>query len=270
MFNYAFEPLYFDALKEYRNLQTDKPLIALTMDWRVENHPDGTRRYACRKLKFLEYSNSIVKNGGVTFITMFEDKLDELIPFFDGILISGGRDIHPKFYGQEVNGTNLLSDDSRYIYEFELFQKSPKTIPMLGICWGEQFLNVAEGGSLIQHIPTSDKHAKHMVECRVIPNTLLYNQIGDKMIDRCTHHQAVDKLAEGYKVSSVDEDGIIHAIEKIRDGIWRVGIQSHPEHQGTEQDPSPFFEKNQNLFKAFIEQAKEFKRLKGIKTHHTL
>ena len=74
----------------------------------------------------------------------------------DGLVIPGGRDLNPKFYNQETQGSNIEEDSlKRYPFMKQLYEELSKDIPVLGICWGFQFLNVVHGGTLNQHISDS-------------------------------------------------------------------------------------------------------------------
>ena len=79
---------------------------------------------------------------------------------FDGLVLTGGADIHPRYYGEEINGSKGINEelDAMQFHALEKFVQAKK--PILGICRGHQVLTVAFGGKLIQHLPSSDRHAR--------------------------------------------------------------------------------------------------------------
>ena len=146
-----------------------------------------------------------------------------------GLIIAGrDRDIHPKYYGKEPDeNIEYPEDDYEDELDFKLietFNKSNK--PILGVCSGLQSLNVYFGGTLKQHI---DNHTsengliKHNIT--VEKDSFLYSIYGEKSLVNTIHHQAINKVADGFKVTAIAEDGIIEAIENGK----LIGIQWHPE-----------------------------------------
>lgn len=151
----------------------------------------------------------------------------------DGIVISGGEDIHPSIYGQELRTKGLLEPVMRTHWERRLIDACDRRgIPILGICYGSQLLNVHYGGTLYQDIADetesvlnhgrSDAQAMHTVTFR---EDMLGYQIGHRMSVAARHHQAVKDLADGFEVVAHADDGVIEAIK----GRGHFGIQWHPE-----------------------------------------
>lgn len=157
-----------------------------------------------------------------------------------GIVITGGEDIHPVNYHKESELSLCGKIDTyRDSLERVLFQYAfSHCIPYLGICRGEQMLNVALGGSLIRDIPKQWKGAhshiipndtaKHPV--RIIKSSKLYQITHcDSAVVNSFHHQCVENIAEKLNISAYADDGIPEAIESI-DNDWKaIGIQWHPE-----------------------------------------
>lgn len=150
---------------------------------------------------------------------------------YDGLLLCGGGDIEPLRYGQE-NFDSKNTVPQRDENEMELamaFTKAGK--PILGICRGMQLLNVVFGGDLYQHIPTAEAHsapgdAVHAVTA--VGESYLSNIYGKHFAVNSVHHQSVNKLAEGFRVTLVsDSDGVVEAIEHKDLPIF--GVQWHPE-----------------------------------------
>ena len=170
----------------------------------------------------------------------------------DGLLLPGGGDMDPKFYGQEripaCGEPNLLRDAAEPPL-LRAFLAADK--PVLGICRGIQVMNAVLGGDLYQdikpfeHLPHNDHWAKvHTVTVR--RGTLLSRILGqDTVLVNSQHHQAVDRVAPGFTLAALSEDGIVEAIEKP-DARFCLGVQWHPEWL-SDADPAM-----QGLFDAFV------------------
>lgn len=170
----------------------------------------------------------------------------------DGLLLPGGGDMDPKFYGQAripaCGEPNLLRDAAEPLL-LRAFLAADK--PVLGICRGIQVMNAALGGDLYQdikpfeHLPHNDHWAKvHTVTVR--RGTLLSRILGqDTVLVNSQHHQAVDRVAPGFTLAALSEDGIVEAIEKP-DARFCLGVQWHPEWL-SDADPAM-----QGLFDAFV------------------
>ena len=170
----------------------------------------------------------------------------------DGLLLPGGGDMDPKFYGQAripaCGEPNLLRDAAEPLL-LRAFLAADK--PVLGICRGIQVMNVVLGGDLYQdikpfeHLPHNGHWAKvHTVTVR--RGTLLSRILGqDTVLVNSQHHQAVDRVAPGFTLAALSEDGIVEAIEKPDAGFC-LGVQWHPEWL-SDADPAM-----QSLFDAFV------------------
>ena len=170
----------------------------------------------------------------------------------DGLLLPGGGDMDPKFYGQAripaCGEPNLLRDAAEPLL-LRAFLAADK--PVLGICRGIQVMNAVLGGDLYQdikpfeHLPHNDHWAKvHTVTVR--RGTLLSRILEqDTVLVNSQHHQAVDQVAPGFTLAALSEDGIVEAIEKP-DARFCLGVQWHPEWL-SDADPAM-----QGLFDAFV------------------
>lgn len=170
----------------------------------------------------------------------------------DGLLLPGGGDMDPKFYGQAripaCGEPNLLRDAAEPLL-LRAFLAADK--PVLGICRGIQVMNAVLGGDLYQdikpfeHLPHNGHWAKvHTVTIR--RGTLLSRILGqDTVLVNSQHHQAVDRVAPGFTLAALSEDGIVEAIEKPDAGFC-LGVQWHPEWL-SDADPAM-----QGLFDAFV------------------
>jgi putative glutamine amidotransferase len=186
--------------------------------------------------------------------------LDELFEDANGLLLMGGADVTPSLYGMtnihpETYGCSLEQDR----LEIELVKKAVhQKRPVLGICRGCQVLNVALGGTLIQHLPditaethslelydellTAPKHEVSLLAGSKI-NKLLLEEKGEI---NSAHHQAVENVAPDLIVSGRSNDGIAEVIEHKDPKLFCFGLQAHPE---TEENG--FFEP---VFKGFAER----------------
>lgn len=170
----------------------------------------------------------------------------------DGLLLPGGGDMDPKFYGQAripaCGEPNPLRDAAEPLL-LRTFLATDK--PVLGICRGIQVMNAVLGGDLYQdikpfeHLPHNGHWAKvHTVTVR--RGTLLSRILGqDTVLVNSQHHQAVDRVAPGFTLAALSEDGIVEAIEKP-DARFCLGVQWHPEWL-SDADPAM-----QSLFDAFV------------------
>lgn len=211
-----------------------------------------------------DFVNSISKNGGLPIIIPFEDKkiAIETLKLCNGIMISGGEDIHPKFYGQEPNihlGTLIPERDEveismvKYAIEHD--------VPLFAICRGLQILNVALGGTLFQDIPSQihepiqhfqKGYHLHLETHSILikKESKLFKILGEETVRvNSFHHQAIDRLGENLKTVALSTDGVIEAVEHI-DHFFAMGVQFHPEFMTCTNNPLM-----NKLFSNFIELA---------------
>ncbi len=171
----------------------------------------------------------------------------------DGMLFSGGKDVSPRFYGEEAvpeAGPFCLERDELELLLFEILRAKKK--PMLGICRGQQIVNVAAGGTLYQHVPavfgknhqqgSDDPPFVH--EISIVPGTKTHKMFGEThiMVDSY-HHQSVKDVAEGFIVTARSPEGVVEAIESTVDDFI-VCLQWHPEKTLglDEHSMKPFYE----------------------------
>lgn len=152
----------------------------------------------------------------------------------DGLLISGGSDVDPSMYGQARHPEVTDVDEERDRMEAELIlQALDADLPLFGICRGMQIMNVACGGSLIQHLETVKKHrVPDVVDAHpVLPKqgTKLAAIVGpERKLVNSRHHQAVDRLGRGLVESAVAPDGVLEALE-YPGKRFALAVQWHPE-----------------------------------------
>lgn len=207
------------------------------------------------------YVDAIVRAGGAPILipSVAQDEvIESVLDSLDGLLLPGGDDPAPETFGQEpVPGLGDIDPD-RDASELALIRRilNERPLPILAICRGIQILNVAAGGTLIQDIPAQVESpiqhrqrsfgpvATHTVH--IEPGTRLHGIFGAGSIRTNTyHHQAVDRVADGFVVSARAEDGIIEGLERPGDPFI-VGVQCHPESL------APVDHRFQKLFDDFI------------------
>lgn len=170
------------------------------------------------------YINAV--NGvGAEAVTEY---LPQSVAEYDGLLLSGGGDIEPKYYGEEIDGSTRI-DPERDVMEFSMldtFVRAGK--PVLGICRGHQLINVFFGGSLYQDIAESGWHTGEKIHAISTENgSILRALYGASFPVNSSHHQAVKKLGNGLRVTALWEDTYAEAIEHTSLPI--IGVQWHPE-----------------------------------------
>ena len=233
-----------------------KPIIGITLDSEESGIYSKFPWYAIRK----NYLHSIENYGGIPFpIFHTNNNVKNIFNLIDGLIITGGNfDIDPINYGNKSRGSRIIKN-SRTNFEIDickLFLKSHK--PLLGICGGEQLLNVTCGGTLIQDIKKNNKnsleHEQKNSRDETSHQVILINKTKIKKIIKkkfikvnSAHHQAVDKLGKDLIASSFATDGVIESIEHIHHN-WCIGVQWHPEFLITLED--------QILLKNFVKASK--------------
>jgi putative glutamine amidotransferase len=182
-----------------------------------------------------------------------------------GLVLTGGVDVHPSYYGKGEEENRCESDLSRDMLEFVLIEKAlAMKLPLLAICRGEQILNVSQGGDLIVDIPadhgTSIKHSSDtgelMYHCiKIDDSSILYRIIKTTSFNIVSvHHQAVKTLAPCFRPTAFAGDGIIEAFEWIspEGKSYLNAVQWHPE-KGDYYDAL-----SQAIAKDFIEKVNSF------------
>jgi len=263
------EKYWFDRtieeLKASINIQNpdDLPLIGLTIDWKVAKHSDGSKTYSHPEFLVRLYVEFIEQAGGKCFIIGFEDSLESYKDKLDGLVIAGGRDIHPRNYGEQINGAIVAPEwQERWEAVKEMYYGLPKSCPLLGICWGLQFFNVIQGGSLIQDIPDkADHNCKRRVFLR--PDSWFAKTCGTEITGLCIHHQVINQLGRNIEAVGLDDHArSVHAIEVREVGRFIIGTQFHPECSYRNEGFKEIDPRNLRLMKGFVEQCTEYKRSK--------
>lgn len=246
------------------------PFIGIT-----SSYDGGKRKNSLRPNRELYYLNrsyvlSIQKAGGIPLIIPPIDDLkniDTVLDKINGLLLTGGHDIHPKAYGAKRHLKTDTLESLRQNYELALTKRALKLgIPILAICLGCQMLNIAAGGTLIQDIPSQipkslihsqkEKRDKLTHWVNIENNSFLYRIIGKRKLQTNTfHHQSIARVAPGFRGVAKATDGIIEAIESI-DGKFFLGIQWHPEELIK-------YSTHLKLFQGFVKYSSQYKRKIG-------
>jgi len=216
------------------------------------------------------YYEAVERSGGIAIVlpnTKRVNKIDGLLRILDGMIISGGNDVDPVFYGERRRAKNLNVTPERDLFEIALVKEAyVRRMPILAICRGMQLANVAFGGSLYQDFSFEMKFLDHTLEGSILYNkrhtviiqegSKLFNIIQKKKIMvNTSHHQMVKKVGSGLVVTARSEkDGVIEAIES-KDSHFLLGVQWHPELM---KDKS-----SRVLFDSFIQSARENKLKKS-------
>jgi putative glutamine amidotransferase len=187
------------------------------------------------------YLDAVTRSGGIAVLLPPQpvslDVVDRVLDGLDGLIVTGGRDVDPARYGQAPHPATDQPALDRDEWEDALLRGAiDRELPFLGICRGAQVLNVALGGTLLQHLPEvigSDRYniggdKFNEVAVEVEPGSELRELVGAGVAGKVHHHQAIDRVGEGLRVSARAGDGIIQAIE-LDSVPFGVAVQWHPE-----------------------------------------
>ncbi len=212
-----------------------------------------------------DYARGVEQAGGLPLVIPYlenKDTIQTLADTLDGLLLSGGNDVDPLWYGGEPKiGLGQVSPERDELEIALLRAMYAKSKPILGICRGMQVINAAFGGTLyqdlrrewsgtIQHSQQSPRnHTSHTIYIQ--PGSQLHSLLGnqDQIRTNSFHHQAVDKLAQGLTAVAWDDEGLTEAMES-EDGSFLLAVQWHPENLW--KDNPKFL----GIFKGLVEATK--------------
>ena len=207
-----------------------------------------------------EYVDSVRRSGACPILLPpGAEDLDSWLELVDGIIFPGGGDIEPSRYGGGEHETIYMVDPERDATEFALLEKVLDSgLPTLGICRGTQLLNVALGGTLVDHLPdhVGEEIAHSLPPREPTPHAIrvekgsgLAGILGETEFDaESWHHQAIREIAPGLTAVAQAPDGTIEAVEK-KDHPWLYAVQWHPELTAAREPLQ------QRLFNALTEAA---------------
>ena len=233
---------------------SSRPLIGITLD---SEKPGGYSKFPWYALRD-NYAAAVAQTGGLPVALPHEpDAVTDYLDQIKGLIVTGGAfDVDPALFGAGERHATVTTKDKRTSFELAIVNGAlARDLPILGICGGEQLLNVALGGTLIQHIPDEIPGALaheqpnprdepgHMIE--IVPGTMLAKIVGTGRLNvNSAHHQAVKTVGAGVVVNAHAPDGVIEGIEEPKRRFC-LGCEWHPE----------FFINNGDtaIFKAFVE-----------------
>jgi len=242
-----------------------KPIIGITCDYDWERYTYQLKA---------GYVEGISRFGGQPFIipslcgTPDAENINLIISRIDGLLLSGGQDVHPRFFGEEPHFAIGRVNPQRDDMELVLCRQAVKSgMPVFGICRGVQLLNIALGGDIYQDL-ISQRGKQGLIchnqpapkwfgfhDVHIAEGTRLHQILGTTSISANTfHHQAVRRLAPGLRCAAKTSDGIIEAVEDSNHPFL-IGVQWHPECML--EDPRMI-----KLFNAFVESSVSYMELR--------
>jgi putative glutamine amidotransferase len=202
------------------------------------------------------YIQSVVKTGGTPVLLPPVGTDESVLDILDGMVIIGGSDVGPSHYGAVPHPTTS-SQELRDGHDLALTAAAlDRGLPLFAICRGVQILNVARGGTLLQHLPDELGHSDYQpapgvygdVSFTTEPGSLCHRILGQNATAPVYHHQGLDELGSGLRVTARASDGTIEAVETTDDG-WALGVQFHPEHNQSDL----------RLFTAFVDAARSYR-----------
>jgi len=238
------------------------PIIGFTLDYEEKGGYSAMPFYAIRE----NYLTSISSLGAIPLPLPHEPEyVSQYSELIDGLVITGGAfDVSPELYGETQIHASTTLKAKRTQFEYAMCQEALRLDkPILGICGGQQLLNVILGGTLIQHIPDTIPHslaheqpnprteAGHNVQ--IVENTLLHRIMNTLEAPvNSAHHQAVASTGNDVIVNAYAPDGVIEGIES-RKHRFCLGVQWHPEYHISAGDTA--------IFEAFIVACRDGKKI---------
>jgi putative glutamine amidotransferase len=179
-----------------------------------------------------DYTRGIIDAGGLPLHLPLDLDPAEYAELLDGVMLTGGTDIAPELYGQQRLSDEFPPEPERDAYELSIARLAiDAELPMLGVCRGMQLLNVLAGGSLHQHVPVHSRYDvppdRYVHDVVLEPGSTAHELYGPSISVNSMHHQTIDRLGAGYRITGRSPDGVAESIESD-DGLV-VCVQWHPE-----------------------------------------
>jgi putative glutamine amidotransferase len=207
------------------------------------------------------YTRAVEKAGGRALVVPpAEVGIEETLAALEGLIFSGGGDIHPEAYGAAPHEKTRGVDPRRDRAELALLRAAlERDMPVLAVCRGSQVLNVALGGDLVQHLPEVVGHDRHLHtpgefadhDIRLESQTRVGAVLGERAPVKSHHHQAFGRLGEGLREAAWADDGTVEAIEDPSHR-FAVGVLWHPEEG-----------EDLALFEALVAEARRYRSERG-------
>lgn len=241
------------SIKKEIQVLKSRPLIGISTHFKYGDDYKSSFRDRIQVPEL--YVKRVLDAGGFPLIIPCLESKEQISLYseiIDGCVFIGGPDYPAEFFGEEDLPENKAYLRLRPRFELDLMQTAlRREIPILGICAGEQLLNIALGGKIIQDIPTAADHYDEKYHpCTITADGIFKSIAGNTDFEvNSYHHQAVDPNALGkdLKISAVANDGVVEAIEGTGK-VFRLGLQFHAERHRNENLSS-------RIFSAFIEAA---------------
>lgn len=186
------------------------------------------------------YVDMVVAAGGVPVLLPSVAGAEAAVDALDALVVTGGADLDPARYGAARHPCTGPARTERDGAELTMLRRAlDRGIPVLGVCRGLQVLNVALGGTLVQHLPDAVGHDGHNPCPGVFGTTSVAAEgrvgaaVGARLRVQCHHHQGVDRLGDGLVVTARAADGAIEAVE-LASARFVVGVQWHPEQDAAD------------------------------------
>jgi gamma-glutamyl-gamma-aminobutyrate hydrolase PuuD len=209
----------------------------------------------------MSYVSAVVRNGGwPVLLPPAPVEPGRVVAMLDGLVVTGGPDVDPARYGAVPHEQTGRPRRDRDAWEASLCQTAlDAEVPLLAICRGLQVLNVAQGGSLHQHLPEVVGHSEHRVALGQMrsntftlqPGSLAASVLGAECAGLCHHHQAIDRLGDGLDPVGFAEDGTVEAVE-AEGKAFALGVQWHPEDNPDDD----------RLFRALVQAAARYRQVR--------
>ncbi|HEX7679606.1 MAG TPA: gamma-glutamyl-gamma-aminobutyrate hydrolase family protein [Thermoanaerobaculia bacterium] len=238
-----------------------KPLIGIGSDV-AQKHGERDRAFV-----YTTYIESLKRAGAVpVLIPPQPENVADVLDGLDGLLLAGGDDCDPSEYGEERHPSCETMDPRRQQNDVGLARLArQRGVPTLGICLGLQVMNVAAGGTLIQDIDSaveteidhaSEPSDRQRHDVHIEASTKLGRILGTRALNvNSSHHQAVGRVAEGFRVTAQAPDGVVEALEDPSH-VFYVGVQWHPEDMPGEPSATA-------IFGAFVDAARKHAHERG-------